>query len=73
MITLLFDSVYMWVLVLPVAFMLAHLTALPIIPLYALCQCTDILKAGFGYDLLKRGTWVRQLVGDPHLKNEYQG
>ena len=64
MITLLFDSVYMWGLVLPVAWILAHLTALSIIPLFALCQCTDVLKAAFGYALLRRGTWVRQLVGE---------
>jgi putative MATE family efflux protein len=70
MITLLFDSVYMWALVLPIALGLAYFTNLPILPLYALCQCTDILKAGFGYMLLKRGTWVRQLVSDPNLKRE---
>jgi putative MATE family efflux protein len=33
MITLLFDSVYMWALVLPVALILAHLTPLSIVPL----------------------------------------
>ena len=54
----------MWGLVLPVAWILAHLTALSIIPLFALCQCTDVLKAAFGYALLRRGTWVRQLVGE---------
>ncbi|MBQ3489961.1 MAG: MATE family efflux transporter [Clostridia bacterium] len=70
MITLLFDSVYMWVIVLPVALILAHLTNLPIIPFYAICQCTDILKAGFGYALLKRGTWIRQLVSYPNLKKQ---
>ena len=69
MITLLFDSVYMWAIVIPFALALAHLTNLPIIPFYALCQCTDVLKAGFGYVLLKRGNWVRQLVSDPNLKN----
>ena len=66
MVTLLFDSIYMWALVLPVALILAHLTPLSIIPFYALCQCTDILKAGFGYALLRRGTWVRQLVSSPN-------
>ena len=65
MITLLFDSVYMWVVVLPTALIIAHLTPLSIIPFYALCQCPDIIKAGFGYMLLKKGTWVRQLVSSP--------
>lgn len=70
MITLLFDSVYMWAIVIPVALILAHLTALPIIPLYALCQCTDIIKAGFGYVLLKKGTWVRRLVSHSEPKGD---
>ena len=69
LITLLFDSIYMWAVVLPVALILAHLTPLSIIPLYALCQCTDILKAGFGYALLRRGTWVRQLVSCSNNEN----
>ena len=64
MVTLLFDSVYMWAVVIPFALLLAHGTSLPIFPFYALCQCTDILKAAFGYILLKRGTWARRLVGN---------
>jgi putative MATE family efflux protein len=70
MITLLFDSVYMWALVLPVALILAHLTPLSIVPLYALCQLTDVLKAGFGFILLKRGTWVRQLVSSSQPQDQ---
>ena len=70
MITLLFDSVYMWALVIPFSLFLAHLTPLTIIPFYALSQCTDIVKAWFGYALLKKGTWVRQLVADPNLKSD---
>jgi Na+-driven multidrug efflux pump len=60
----------MWALVLPVALILAHLTPLSIVPLYALCQLTDVLKAGFGFILLKRGTWVRQLVSSSQPKNQ---
>ena len=69
MITLLFDSVYMWVLVLPISAILAYLTPLNIHWLFALCQCTEIIKTIFGWVLLRRGTWVRQLVADKALKN----
>lgn len=62
-ITLLFDSVYMWVIVMPLSFFLSRFTDINIHLLFALCQSSEILKAFFGYVLLRRGTWVRQLVG----------
>ncbi len=63
-VTLLFDSVYMWAVVLPVSFALSRLTDMGIYPLFALCQSTEIVKALFGAALLRRGTWVRRLVGE---------
>ncbi|MBQ8345282.1 MAG: MATE family efflux transporter [Clostridia bacterium] len=62
LVTLLFDSVYMWAIVLPVSFALAYGTGLNIFWLFALCQGTEVIKAAFGFALLKRGTWVKQLV-----------
>ena len=62
-VTLLFDSVYMWAVVLPVSFILSRFTGMNIHLLFAICQGTEIIKAIFGYVLLRRGTWVRQLVG----------
>ncbi len=69
MITLLFDSVYMWILVLPISFVIAQFTDMNIHLFFAICQCTEILKAMFGFALLRRGTWVRQLVADQKLKS----
>ena len=70
-VTVLFDSVYMWVVVMPVCFVLAYATNMNIYLLFALCQATEIFKALFGGVLLKRGTWVRQLVGGAVKGNEY--
>ena len=67
-ITLLFDSVYMWVIVLPISFGIAYFTGLDIHWLFAICQGIDILKVIFGAILLHRGTWVKQLVADESLK-----
>lgn len=64
MTTVLFDSVYMWAVVVPLCAALAYFTDLNIYLLFALCQLPEVLKAGFGYLLLKRGTWVRRLVGE---------
>lgn len=68
MITILFDSVYMWVVVMPVCLILSRLTGMDIHWLFALCQACEVIKLVFGVILLRRGTWVRQLVGDESLK-----
>jgi Na+-driven multidrug efflux pump len=62
-ITMLFDSVFMWVIVIPTAYLLGHFTTLNIYALYFICQALEILKALFGAVLVMRGTWVKQLVG----------
>lgn len=68
LITLLFDSVYMWVIVLPISFVVTYFTGLDIHWLFAICQGIDILKVIFGAILLHRGSWVKQLVADDSLK-----
>lgn len=64
MITLLFDSVFMWAVVMPVCFLLSRATGMDIRPLYFICQMTETLKALLGFFLLRRGTWVHQLIRD---------
>lgn len=63
-ITLLFDSVFMWVIVMPAAFLLSRFTGIGIRPLYLICQATEIIKVVFGVALIRSGTWLRSLVGD---------
>lgn len=62
LITFLFDSVYVWVVVVPVACALTYLTNLPIVPLYLLCQLVDIIKCTVGYILVKKGVWMQNIV-----------
>ena len=61
-VTLLFDSVYMWVLVVPVVFVLSRFTTLGIHPLYAVGNFIEVLKCIFGLILLKKINWANQLV-----------
>ena len=62
-VTILFDSVYMWVLVVPLAFVLSLFKdAVSIQLMFAICSATDVIKAFFGYILLRKGTWARKLV-----------
>ena len=61
-ITFLFDSGFVWALSIPVAFALSRYTALPIIPLYLLCQSLEIIKCTIGLVLVKKGVWINNLV-----------
>ncbi len=61
-ITFIFDSGFMWVIVIPVAFCLSRFTDLPIIPLYAAVQAIDIIKCIIGYVFLKKGVWLNTVV-----------
>lgn len=61
-VTFLFDSVYTWVAVLPLAVLLCSFTSLPVFTIYAIVQSADILKLIIGYTLIKKGVWVSNLV-----------
>ena len=64
-ITILFDSVYMWVVNVPVAFLLMEYTTLPFLVVYAICHGVNILKCILGGWLVKKGIWVRTIVEAP--------
>ncbi len=63
MITLLFDSVYMWALVVPVTYVLAKYTSIGIHWLFLIGQGMEIFKCVFGAILLKTTNWANRLVG----------
>lgn len=60
--TFLFDSCFMWVFCVPLAFGLSRFTSLPILPLYAICQATDFIKCIIGTVMLKQGKWIQNLT-----------
>lgn len=61
-ITFLFDSGFMWICSIPLAFCLSRFTALPILPLFAICQMPDVLKCVVGNWMLKKGSWIHTLT-----------
>lgn len=63
-ITFLFDSVYVWVVTVPVAFCLSRYTDISIIPIYFVCQAVDIVKCIIGGVLLKAGIWLNNIVDE---------
>ena len=62
LLTFLFDSGYMWAVSVPLAFCLSRFTAIPIVPLFLVCNMTDLFKCAIGLWMLKRGTWIKNLT-----------
>ncbi len=61
-ITFAFDSGFMWIVAVPIAFVLSRFTNLPILPLYAVCQLINLIKDILGFYFVKKGSWVRNLI-----------
>ncbi len=61
-ITFLFDSVYMWVIVIPIVFVLSRYTDISIYWLFIAGNATEILKCVFGFIFLRKINWARRLV-----------
>ncbi|MCI8483964.1 MAG: MATE family efflux transporter [Lachnospiraceae bacterium] len=66
-ITVLFDSVYVWVIDIPLAYVLANFTGLPIVQVYLSCQLIETLKCILGYVLVKKGIWLQNIVKEEAL------
>lgn len=62
--TILFDSVFMWTITIPVSLIFTYLTNINIFVLFVICQFVDTLKCVFGAFLLKRGKWANVLVSN---------
>lgn len=63
-VTFLFDSVYTWVLVIPVATVLAKYTTLPIVLVFFLVQSLEFVKAIIGFFMVKSGVWIQNIVDE---------
>ncbi len=64
LVTFLFDSFYMWVVPVPLAFVLSRFTSLPIVPLYLICEMNNIVKCIIGCFAVKKGIWINNMVGE---------
>lgn len=61
--TMLFDSVYVWIVCVPYTFALVHWTQWSIQVVYPLSQLVHPLKAVLGVIVVGTGIWARNLVG----------
>jgi len=62
LVTFLFDSCFVWGVCVPLAYALSRFTDIGIIPLYAICQGTDLIKCALGAVMLKQGKWIQNLT-----------
>ena len=64
LITFIFDSMALWVVCIPVAFVIGHYTDLPITWMFICVNGAKIVKIFIGTYLLKKGTWKHNIVND---------
>lgn len=61
-ITFLFDAGYMWVLAVPINFIIGHYTSIPVLTFYFLVGSVDFIKCVVGFILVKKGVWLKNIV-----------
>ena len=61
-ITFFFDSCYVWLIGVSTAWVLAHLTGMPILPMYTVVNATELVKCLIGWRMSASGIWVRNLT-----------
>lgn len=62
LITFLFDSGAIWLLCIPLAFVLSYFTKLPVTLIYALGYIGDFVKCFVGSYIIKKGAWIQNLA-----------
>ncbi len=62
LITFLFDCAFVWVLCIPLAFVLSRFTEMPILPLYIAVKSLELVKCLLGFFLVRSRRWVNNLV-----------
>ena len=62
LVTFFFDSVFSWVVTIPLTLLLCTFSGLPVIGIYAIVQAADIIKVIVGFILVKRGLWISNIV-----------
>ena len=63
-VTFIFDSVYTWLVVIPVAYCLSHFTTWGIVPVFFCVQSMEFVKAIIGFFMVKSNVWLNTIVKD---------
>lgn len=63
-ITLIFDSFFVWGVTVTAAAVLINCTSLGIITVYFICQSLNIIKCVLGFVFVKRGSWIKNIISE---------
>lgn len=63
-ITFLFDFGFTWLIIIPVALAIVHLTNVPIRPMFAIVTFAEVIKVVIGYFMVRSDIWVNNIVDD---------
>ncbi|MBR6004676.1 MAG: MATE family efflux transporter, partial [Clostridia bacterium] len=69
-VTFLFDSVFMWVVSVPLAFVLSRYTGFYVIWIFAFLQMSEWIKCVIGVILVKKGIWINNIVSTQERQDE---
>ena len=69
-ITFLFDSAFMWVVSVPVAFLLSRFTDIYVVWIFVILMLTESVKCVIGLVLLRKGVWMNNIVSEQIPANE---
>lgn len=61
-ITFLFDSVFMCLVSVPVAFFLSRFTGMHVVAIFAIVHAVDLIKCIIGYVLVRKNVWMKNIV-----------
>ena len=61
-VTFLFDSVFLWGISIPVAFIISRYTGMEVLMMFFCIQMIDVIKCIIGFILVKKGIWLQNLV-----------
>lgn len=62
LLTFLFDSCFIWVCNVPLAFCLSRFAGLEIIPLFICCQLPEFVRCAIGGYFVHKGVWIKNLT-----------
>ena len=62
LVTFLFDSVFLWGVSTPTAFIISRYTVMPVLTMFFCVQMIDLIKCIIGFILVKKGIWLQNLV-----------
>ena len=61
-VTFFFDSVFVWIVSVPIAFVLSRFTDLFVVVIFACVNIADWIKCVIGFVLVKKGVWLQNIV-----------